>query len=886
MARKVLFQKKVNFNPNCTACGLHSDAQCKNMEVHGEGKKEILIWGEVPTATDDRRGRQFSGSDGERLRDTASQFGIDIDEDCWTINSCNCYTEKKITNEHLAACRPNVDKVIQEKQPRFIWLMGNTAVKSYLIGRSHELRKDTTVNRWRRQCVPDMLHNAYVIPMYHPEWVLRGEEHRNDIPGIFFERDMRYAVSCLQKDGRPQDHKYNINNVKVLLRIDDVISEMRDILQQKPRTNLDYECSTLKPYRRGTIIHTASIYNAAKGYSIAFPIAFPRRRQSPPYIEGQYEMFWSPEEYQIVRQLMVAYLSDPEIKKSIHNAKFETNWTEVFFGCPLEGVDWCSQVNQHILDCRQSFTALKYQAFARWGVEGYEEEMRSYLDEDAKGNDWNRLHMMPLDKLCLYNGRDTLLGHSLYLEQFKEFRLHTKHPVEDLNQCRVFFEKGWKALAKAERHGMGSDDKYYAETTLTLTDRLKQLEKSIRDSPESLKYRQVMKKELNPRASGAVAKALTLQGIKVEKVTTSGDESADKAILQKIDLQFCRDILEYRKVYKVLSTYISGFLEESTDGVLHPFFNLHIARTGRSSCNNPNIQNIPVRDKESKAIVRKGIVPRKGRKILEVDFSGLEVHIAGCYTRDPTLVAYLHDKTTDMHRDEGVFLFKLASWQISKDIRFYIKNCWVFPQFYGSYWKNCAKNLWANIVKEGLRICVKGDDPRKPTGPTAKEWLAGHGIKTLSAFEEHCKAHEKVFWGRYKVFKKWQAQVRKFYRENLYVDSFFGFRRNDYMTNEVINSSIQGSAFHCLLWCFIRLTEIAEEEGWSSFLMGQIHDSVLIDLDPAEEQHIIATIQKVMTEELPAAFDWINVPLDVEMEVTGVDQPWYYKEKIDLAEAA
>ena len=885
--RKALFQKKENFNPDCTACGLHKNAQCKKMQAQGEGKKKILIWGEFPEATDDRRGKFFSGEEGERLRDFAQQFDIDIDRDCISINACNCYPDgKKITTEHLAACRPNIDKVIKEHNPQFIWLMGTEAIKSYLIGRTHELKKDGSAGRWRKLCIPDMKYNAYVIPMFSPAFVKKGDDAKNDIPALFFERDMKFAVSCLRKKTRPLDHKFNINNVKVVVSLDEFISEMTDILRDKPRTNLDYECSTLKPYRKGTVILSASIYNAKKGYAIAFPIAFPRYRQSPPYLIGTYDMFWSPEEYAIVCKMMKEYLSDSEIKKSIHNAKFETNWTEVFFDCPLNGVDWCTQVNQHILDCRQMFTGLKFQAFARWGIEGYEEEMRSYLDEDSKGNDWNRLYMMPLDKLLVYNARDTILGHALYEEQYKEFRLHTSHPIEDLNACRVFYDKGWKSLAKAERHGMATDEPYYAEITQTLTNRLKELEKTILADEVSIRYARSMKKILNIRSTPAVSKALTLQGIEVEKKTKGGDDSADKEVLQKIDLQFCRDVLEYRKVYKILSTYVSGFLEESTDGVLHPFFNLHIARTGRSSCSNPNIQNIPVRDEESKSIVRKGIIPRKGRKILEVDFSGLEVHIAGCYTRDPTLVAYLHDKTTDMHRDESTYIFRIAQAQVTKEIRFYVKNGWVFPEFYGSYWKNCAKNLWTNVVKEGLRLLAKGDNPKKPTGPTVKEWLAGLGIKTLADFEEHCKKHEKVFWGRYKIFKEWQSGVKKNYRDNLYVDSFFGFRRNDYMTNEVINSSIQGTAFHCLLWCFNRLTEIAEEEDWKSFLMGQIHDSILIDLDPAEEQHILATIRRVMTVELPASFDWINVPLDVEIEMTEVDQPWYFKKEYKFTEAA
>jgi DNA polymerase I-like protein with 3'-5' exonuclease and polymerase domains len=92
--------------------------------------------------------------------------------------------------------------------------------------------------------------------------------------------------------------------------------------------------------------------------------------------------------------------------------------------------------------------------------------------------------------------------------------------------------------------------------------------------------------------------------------------------------------------------------------------------------------------------------------------------------------------------------------------------------------------------------------------------------------------------------------------------------------NEVVNYPIQGSAFHCLLWSFIRLDEIMRKENWDTRLIGQIHDSIIMDVNPDELDYVKQVTTRVATEELPAAWKWINVPLSIDIDEYGVDQPW------------
>jgi DNA polymerase I-like protein with 3'-5' exonuclease and polymerase domains len=92
--------------------------------------------------------------------------------------------------------------------------------------------------------------------------------------------------------------------------------------------------------------------------------------------------------------------------------------------------------------------------------------------------------------------------------------------------------------------------------------------------------------------------------------------------------------------------------------------------------------------------------------------------------------------------------------------------------------------------------------------------------------------------------------------------------------NEIVNYPIQGSAFHCLLKTFIKLDERMRKEKWNSHLIGQIHDSLVMDVDPNELDYIEGVLKQIVSEELPKEWPWIIVPLEIEVEVYGVDQPW------------
>ena len=123
---------------SCFTCGLYKTCQSPKMKTTGEGKRGILVWAEAPGEKEDRRGEQLVGKAGTLARRALSKLSVDLDEDCWKLNSVNCRpvdskgNNRPPTNDEIDACRPMVWKEVMRLKPKAILLMGGIAVESFL----------------------------------------------------------------------------------------------------------------------------------------------------------------------------------------------------------------------------------------------------------------------------------------------------------------------------------------------------------------------------------------------------------------------------------------------------------------------------------------------------------------------------------------------------------------------------------------------------------------------------------------------------------------------------------------------------------------------------------------------------------------------------------
>jgi len=253
------------------------------------------------------------------------------------------------------------------------------------------------------------------------------------------------------------------------------------------------------------------------------------------------------------------------------------------------------------------------------------------------------------------------------------------------------------------------------------------------------------------------------------------------------------------------------------------------------------------------------------------------VVIKNCYHRDPNMLKYLTDKSTDMHRDVAMDCYMITDPElINPDARQSVKGPFTFAQFYGDYYKNCATNMWG-VLNSTSQIITLADGKTR-----VLDYLASKGINTYEKFEKHIQKVEDIFWNkRFPVYTQWKEDWKAEYDKNGYFDMYTGFRCSGFMgKNDVLNYQIQGSAFHCLLWSLIQLHKWLRKYKMKTVIVGQIHDEAVLDMHESEIEVVLAKCNEIMTIDIVKHWPWIIAPLEVDAAFCPPDSSWYYKAKM------
>jgi DNA polymerase I-like protein with 3'-5' exonuclease and polymerase domains len=274
------------------------------------------------------------------------------------------------------------------------------------------------------------------------------------------------------------------------------------------------------------------------------------------------------------------------------------------------------------------------------------------------------------------------------------------------------------------------------------------------------------------------------------------------------------------------------------------------------------MQNYPKRNKEVQKLVRSLLVPFLGQKLMEFDFKSLEVMIAACITKDPTLISYVLNPNSDMHKDTAADIFIKSLEEVTKEERQIAKK-FVFAEFYGDWYEQIADTLieemseeiWSNLQKKGIRH--------------------------RNDFALHLKEVEDIMWfKRFPVYTQWKKDNYNNYLKYQYLNISTGFQATDIINrNQANNLPIQGPAFHCNLWIINYISEVLEKRNMNTKFLGQIHDSQVFSVDPLEEEALI-NIVSIGLKRLRQRWKWIIVPLTIDYEAAEVGESWYMlKEK-------
>jgi uracil-DNA glycosylase family 4 len=821
---------------DCEKCGLYKKCQTPFTKSYGEGKLKVLF---VTGKPENDKGVGLSGKTISSITERFSEFGFNVERNSWKTSAVECYT-KDVTENQINHCRSMLEGEIKRLSPKYIIPVGATACKS-VIGHMFRMPSVETLC-FRKIPVPD--YNAWVIPILNPSNFKTPNENS------YFSRLVKWILKEIKKDEKLV--KVNpFEKVEVCSTFKSTVKALNWLLDQSDiETAFDIETTGLKPQYEEHCVTSMAI--ATKEKTIAFPLDHPEAG----FTDGQYNQ---------IQELVSEYCGREDLKKIAHNIQFDTMWAETFFE-DVKGWLHCTRTNQHLFDHRTGAKGLKDLAFLHWGIRDYNDKARMFIESDPPGaKGLNKMREMPLHEQLLYVGADAYL--TLKLDDLQSAR-YAELDNEKKYQPRLLFLESNRTLCTIQQNGIPVDTKYYKLKEEELDGQIEMLEKELSTFKEIRTFQNLFRKPFE-HSKAQDLKRLLFNVLKFDKqslgTTESGEVSFDEKSLKELDHPICGIIVSLRKLYKIRDTYLSQFIREEVNGRIHPFFNLSIVRSYRSSSNSPNFQNIPKRDEYAKKVTRRGLITEKGGGTGEIDFSGIEVCTSAAYHQDPTFIQYLTEDGADMHRDNTCDLWLIPQKQVVKMLRFYTKNQWTFPQFYGDYFGSCAPQLW--------ETCINKEKFKLTDGTPLIEHIRSKGIKTMEDFTEHCKDVEDKMWNqRFPVYTKWKKDINDFYCKHGYVETYLGFRYTGLLNKkQTTNYPIQGTAFHILLWSLNRIQAFITKEKLRSYICGQIHDSCIFQWFPEERDYLLDNMKKICSVDVLKEFKWINVPFSIDVELSEID---------------
>lgn len=324
-----------------------------------------------------------------------------------------------------------------------------------------------------------------------------------------------------------------------------------------------------------------------------------------------------------------------------------------------------------------------------------------------------------------------------------------------------------------------------------------------------------------------------------KKTKTGYSTSAD--ILEKLadEYPIVNDILEYRTLAKLKSTYADGLADYiKEDGRIHSTFNQTITATGRISSTEPNLQNIPIR-MELGRLIRKVFIPKDGYSFMDADYSQIELRLLAHMSADETLIqAYKED--SDIHRITASKVFKIPLEEVTSTQR---SN--------------------AKAVNFGI---VYG--------------ISSFGLsKDLSISKQEAKEYIEEYFNTYPSIKNYLDRLVEEAKKLGYSETLYGRRRpvpelssGNFMQRQfgeriAMNSPLQGTAADIIKIAMINVYKRIEREQLESKLILQIHDELLIETARGEEE----AVHRILEEEMTGAAKLL-VPLETDIHAGS---NWY-----------
>ena len=324
-----------------------------------------------------------------------------------------------------------------------------------------------------------------------------------------------------------------------------------------------------------------------------------------------------------------------------------------------------------------------------------------------------------------------------------------------------------------------------------------------------------------------------------KKTKTGYSTSAD--VLEKLagEYPIVSDILEYRQLSKLKSTYADGlqnFVE--ADGKIRTSFNQTITATGRLSSTEPNLQNIPIRI-ELGRLIRKVFHPMPGNVFVDSDYSQIELRILAHMSGDEKLIE-AYNSGQDIHSTTASQVFHVPFEEVTPLLRRNAKAV-NFGIVYGISAFGLSQDL--DISRKEAQEYI---DRYFETYPKIKEFID----KTVADAKETGKT--TTIYGRIRPIPELTSS---------------NFMQRQFGERVAMNAPIQGTAADIIKIAMIRVHDRLIKEGYESRLILQVHDELLIETKESEKDAVIALLEEEMHQVAS-----LSVPLEVG---TACGANWY-----------
>jgi DNA polymerase-1 len=460
-----------------------------------------------------------------------------------------------------------------------------------------------------------------------------------------------------------------------------------------------------------------------------------------------------------------------------------------------------------------------------------------------------------IETLIGKKGKNQLSMRDVPLEEIKEYatedaditfqlKEHFQPILEKVGTKKLFDEIEIPlvpVLADMEKEGIRLDVEFLKSMSVEMQKEIDAFEQQIYETAGE-KFNLASPKQLGD----ILFDKLKIGGTK-QKKTKTGQYATGEEVLSYLanEHQIVRDILEWRQMVKLQSTYIDALPNQvdKKTGRVHTDYMQTVAATGRLSSTNPNLQNIPIRTEKGR-LIRKAFIARdENYTLLSADYSQIELRIIAALCGEENMIkAFQNNK--DIHKSTAAKVFNVSLDEVTKEQRSHAKT-----------------------VNFGIIYGVSAFGLSNQTNLSRKE--------SAELIEAYYQTYPKL--------KSFMTSQVDFARENGYVETISGRRRYLKDINSAnaivrggaernaVNAPIQGSAADIIKIAMINIHKKLNEKnpdgsGWKSKMLLQVHDELVFDVHNSE----LEKIQPMIKHEMENAFK-MAVPLDVEI---GLGKNW------------